>query len=134
MAAADCTRAEPRRREYADHLQRDLARYASAPLPAADIYCVLLGIHPLALLPSELRPVVKYHGLLNGAFKRLQTPDRIRAEADTSLRGYLRVDTVIGSGAFEGGVAFGIPVEVLWWCFGPFRTPAGLSILRGHAA
>jgi hypothetical protein len=134
MAVADCTRAEPRRREYADLLQRDLKRYKNSPLPAADIYSLLLGVHPLTPLPTELRKVVKYLALLNSAFRRHRSPERIFAEADRNLRSYLRDNAIVGMGTFPGGAAFGVPVEVRWWLFGPFRAPRNLIILREHAA
>lgn len=133
MAVADCTRAEPRRREYADLLQRDLTRYSYSAFPTAEIYSLLLGVHPLARLPTELRRVVKYVGLLNSAFGLLHSADKIYAEANRNLRGYLLNDVIVGAGAFDAGAAFGIPVEVRWWLFGPFHAPHELQILREHA-
>lgn len=134
MAVADCTRPEPRRREYADLLQQDLSRYATSPIPKAQIYSLLLGVYPLRPIPTELRPVIKYVSLLNGAYTRLQTADRICEEANSALRGYLREDAAVGAGKFVGGVALDVPVEVHWWCFGPFQGPQNLRLLRENAA
>ena len=130
MTVADCARPEPKRREYAALLQRDLNRYQHAPLPHAAIYCLLLGVHPLSRVPTELRAVIKYLSLLNGAYKKFATAEKIYEEADGNLRGYLHELVGVDAGTFDGGRAFGVHVEVRWWIFGPFHTPAGLSFLR----
>ena len=133
MAVADCTRTEPKRREYAERMEQDLEKYRNAPLPGAEIFCLLFGVHPLSRIPSEL-VVVKYLSLLNSAYTRLGSAECIYEDADRNLQSYLRDGLLIASGVLEGGVAFGIPVEIRWWCYGPFRSPSELAILRGNAA
>ena len=118
------------RREYADHLQRDLARYADALLPDAEIYCLLLGVHPLGRIPDAVLNIVKYADHMNRAIRRFESTAQIHAEADRTLRGYLRDGAVIAAGSLGGGVAFGVPVDVCLWCIGPYRASDDLNILK----
>jgi hypothetical protein len=53
VATADCTRESGQRREYADLLQAVLHRYAALTCEPFDIYCLLLGTHPLQPPPSS---------------------------------------------------------------------------------
>jgi hypothetical protein len=130
MASFDCTRDGTMQREYPNALQSDLDRYANADLPDADIFCLLLSSHPLSLLPRQLAGVVKYVTGFNRAFDRFGTASEIRAVSERNLLKCTRQDKLKASGSFEGGSAYGVSIELLWWLFGPFRSSADLHILR----
>lgn len=131
MMVADCVRPEPIRRQYADAMQRDLDRFLAASLPHAAAYCLLLGVHPTERVPAGLKVAIKYSRPINRAFGKFASAAAIFLEADRHLRSYLREDVELQAGWVDAGEAFGVPVEVRWWLFGPFGSSHGLRILRG---
>jgi hypothetical protein len=134
MATADCTRTEGKRREYPDALQADLDRYADLACEPLEVYCLLLGMHPLQPPPRHLGHAIKYSALLSGAFRRHAGEEAIRRAAQENLDRFLRDDVQLARGSVEGGTAFGIRVDVLWWLYGPFTCPGELRILNGSAS
>lgn len=133
MSSADCIREEGRRREYPDLLQADLQRYG-ASTAGMEIFCLLLATHPLVPPPPNLSHIVKYARLLSRPFQRHASAAEIREAANANLALYIRADVAIASGAIPAGEAFGVPVEILWWLYGPFVAPGRMAILRGGAA
>lgn len=127
MASFDCTREGPRQREYPDLLQRDLDRYSLADLPATDIFCFLSATHLLDSPEAKISGVIKYAAGFRSAFARLQTEALIRETAEHNLRACLTAEAA-AKGVVRGGRAFGVRVELLWWLYGPFRTPGNLQI------
>ena len=133
MSSADCTREDGRRREYPDLLQKDLQRYATSRA-GLEIFCLLLATHPLVPPPSSLGHVVKYSRLLSGAFRLHASAAAIREAAHANLTSFIREEVLLATGSIDAGEAFGLPVELLWWLYGPFAVPDRLTILRSGAA
>jgi hypothetical protein len=79
---------------------------------------------------QQLHHVIKYSGLLGGAFRIHRTEQMIREVAEKNLASFLQADTRLASGVIGAGAAYGIDVELLWWLYGPFRCPGPLTILR----
>jgi hypothetical protein len=130
MSTADCTREKGLRREYPDLLQADLQGYAACGPQAVEVFTLLLGTHLLAPPPKHLRNVVKYWRLLSQAFRRRLSAAAIRQAADDNLGCFLRPEKCLTSGLVADGSAFGVPVELLWWLYGPFPCVGELAILR----
>ncbi|HEV2085013.1 MAG TPA: hypothetical protein VGR09_08015 [Gemmatimonadales bacterium] len=130
MCTADCTREEGLRREYPDLLRADLQRYAACGIDGLQVFSLLLGTHLLVPPAKHLTSVVKYRRLLTHAFHTHLTAEAIRQAADDNLERFLRPETRLTSGLITGGSAFGVPVELLWWLYGPFPCSGELAILR----
>jgi len=128
MYSFDTTRHGRARREYASAMQRDLDRYAESELGDTAIYCLLLCTHPHSRVPSELEAVVKYSAGINTAFSRFDCQETVRQQAINGLFETVESGHLAGEGEFEGGAAFGIRVDLLWWLFGPFGKSTNLRI------
>ena len=116
-------------REYPRRLQADLGRFSNATFPGVPIFSLLLATHPEAPLPLSPPGVFKYTSGVNAAL-RCATADEVRHKAEKSISAQVRSDVAASSGSFSGGSAFGVPVSILWWLFGPFEAPGRLQLLR----
>lgn len=83
MVSADCIREHGMRHEYSDAMQRDLHRYTGVAAGAAEVYCLLIAVHPLRSPPGDR--AIKYHRLLRSAFTMHGTADAIRHSVDVNL-------------------------------------------------
>ena len=133
MCSADCTREDGLRREYPERLHMDLQRYATSR-SGLEIFCLLLATHPLVPPPPHLGHIVKYSRLLTGAFRTHTSAAGIREAANANLASHIREEVLLAAASIDAGEAFGVPVELLWWLYGPFVVPNSLTILRTGAA
>ncbi len=81
------------------------------------IYTVLLATHPLTVVPSDLNRVVKYSGNINRAIDECGGVDSVKAGAGRAIQKQFKEKNmnIIEHGCLDGGIAFGIPVKVLFW-------------------
>ena len=101
---------------------------SSVSLSGADIYCLLLAAHPHRAAPDHLASTVKYAKRINAAFAPLGSQEELAHFAFERVRKASVQSALRDSGLVHGGSAFDIPVDLLWWIFGPFQSPANLRI------
>lgn len=112
-------------------LQKDLNRYAVSRIDCS-IYCLLIAARPLERPPDTLRPnVIKYLKESQRKFKTYGDAPKIESHIRQTLaKSLLSSRLELATDRIAGGIAFGVPVELLWWLYGPFRPPSQLTILR----
>jgi hypothetical protein len=110
------------RKRYLQLLQSDQRRHGGHSRP---VLSLLIATHPLRVIPSNLKNVVKYANLIELSLRWGKDPpdkvlegveDKLRTvQAASSLRPAIPVDRVV----LEAGEAFGVPVQVAAWLIGP---------------
>ncbi len=128
MYSFDPTRNCASNTRFVERMQGDLDRFTEADLSATPIYCLLLATHPLTPVPEQRMYGIKYPSKINSAFQRIGDESQIRELADRKVRAATVADSVCAAGTEQAGSSFGIPVELLWWLFGPFHSPDNLTI------
>lgn len=134
MYTADCIQGRGRGPRYPQRLDADLQRYVATQTGELQVFSLLLATHPRAKASAELRKVIKYSPLLNRAFKTHGDAEAIERVAQEVLGVAMRSEMRVAAGKLSAGTAYGIPVELMWWLYGPFGGKAGWAILRTGAA
>jgi hypothetical protein len=128
MYSFDPTRNSATNTRFVERMQSDLDRLTEAALAAVPIYCLLLATHPLTPVPERLHHGIKYPRKINSAFDRIGSESQIRELADRKVREAAVPGSICAAGTEQAGTSFGIPVELLWWLFGPFHSPDNLTV------
>ena len=78
-----------------------------------DVYTILLATHPKSTIHTDFYHVVKYAGCINACIKNHNQNVKLNAELAVKTKFCTR--GIIHSGTINGGSAFGIETEVLFW-------------------
>lgn len=114
--------------KYVDRMQSDLDRLHGADLGKAQVYCLMLATHARAPVPDSAMSTVKYAGKINSCLVANGGEAKVREIANHKLRAAVMPGSVLKAGSFQGGHAFGIEVEALWWLLGPFPCDGDLRL------
>ena len=133
MYTADCVKGRGLGPEYPRRMHADLQRYAGTQSEVLQVFALLLATHPGAQVPKSLSRVIKYSGLVNRGFQIHTSPSELERIAGESLKSEISTEVIVATGKLDAGTAFDIPVELLWWLYGPFSGRAGWAILRNGA-
>ena len=109
-----------------DNFQRQVRRDRDKSLrpeaSTAEVYALLLVTHPGGPCGEELNAVVKYRtGIERGAKRGIE---RVREDAAAAVsKKFVDFRLITSTGSLDAGTAFGVPVGIDYYLFGPF--PAG---------
>ena len=100
---------------YAQAMAADESKARKLAGTQTQIYTVLLATHPQSIVSGNLDGVVKYRASINKAVRWLGSPDNVLKEAMSAINHKLQGRDVVSSGILNGGQAFGINADVLFW-------------------
>lgn len=102
-------------RDYVERVEKDLLK-ARSLTASGEVYAILLATHPTSRYPNHLKGVAKYYFGVNRAFtSNNEDQSEIRAKADERLRRKIGDNRIADFGSLDGGKAFGVGVDVLYW-------------------
>jgi len=96
-------------------LKQDMKNAENLANRSTSIYGVLLVTHPKEIIPNNLVGVVKYQSRINSAFKSFGKQKEIAKIASERTENLLRKSKILEKGTLQGGSAFGIKTDVLYW-------------------
>ena len=100
---------------YIQAMEEDESKARKLAQIQTQIYTVLLATHPKSIVPRDLDGVVKYRSGINRAAHNLGSPENVLKEAVSAIKNKLQGKNVVSSGILNGGQAFGINADVLFW-------------------
>ena len=102
-------------RDYVERVEKDLVK-ARGLTASGEVYAILLATHPTSRYPNQLKGVAKYYFGVNRAFTSNNEDQLdIRVKADKRLRRRIGDSRIADFGSLDGGKAFGVGVDVLYW-------------------
>jgi hypothetical protein len=134
MYTADCMKGRGLGPDYPNRMHADLQRYAGTESAVLQVFTLLLATHPGTQIPKSLQRLVKYSGLVNRGFQTHTSAAELERIAGEYLNSKISAEVRVANGKLDAGTAFDIPVDLLWWLYGPFSGQAGWAILRSGAA
>jgi len=101
---------------------RDRDKSLRPEASSAEIYALLLVTHPRGGCGETLDAVVKYRaGIQRGAKRGIE---RVREEAAAAVsKAFYDFRLITTGGSLDAGTAFGVPVSIDYYLFGPFPAP-----------
>ena len=106
---------------YPDLVERDVAKLRAMGSMPVDVqaFVLVLATHPVTEISASLRHIAKYATGVAKAVQLMGDPDAVAAEARQRLLGHLRALGPVREGKMNGGTAYGVEINVLYWLFGP---------------
>ena len=101
---------------YPELLLQDVQKIAPRCGANTEVFTLLLATHPYAAPDTRYRDAVKYYSDVVRYAKMGISLEQAEAEISKRLVGHPRAAT----GEIRGGNAFGVPVSVAYWLFGPY--------------
>jgi len=100
---------------YTGYIEKDFMK-ARSLTPTGEVFAILLATHPRTRFPKSLKGVAKYYYGVNRAFTNSnENQSAIAEKAKERLRLKIGDSRIADFGSIEGGKAFGIEVDILYW-------------------
>lgn len=100
---------------FINKMEADEKKAKSLSEPSTDIYLVLFATHPTSIVPIALNGVVKYRQDINRAIHTFGSGEKVKNVAFDAVERKLHNRRLIAKGILQGGYAFKINTEVLFW-------------------
>jgi hypothetical protein len=102
-------------------MREDLAKSRAIAVASTEIFLLLLATHPCTEVPANLAHVVKYRTAINTNLSRFRHVG-VSTAAKKAVASWRLLGRRGRGGHFSAGEAFGVPVTVHYWLFGPFAA------------
>lgn len=100
---------------FCDAMEEDQEKAQLLSTRETDIYTALLATHPHSAVQKAHERVIKYRPGINSALRRYGGSDAVANAAVEAVNRRLAEKNIIAFGCLDGGRAFEIDTQVLYW-------------------